>query len=96
MHAVVGVFDMDRALFAEQQRHLKERIVPMVAKSPGFVVGYWSYDHTTAKSHSYIVLESAEAATRFCEMVRGNTQQSAHGVRVESLATVEVLAEARK
>jgi hypothetical protein len=97
MHAVVGVFDMDRALFAEQEQHLKERIVPMVRQSPGFVAGYWSYDHAAAKSHSFIVLESEAVAVRFCEMVRKNVgEQNANGVKVESLTTVEVLADAKK
>src|SRR5678815_2467019 len=97
MHALVGVFDMDRALFAQQQQFLKERIVPSVRQTPGFVAGYWSYDHTTAKSHSYIVLEDEAAAKRLVEMVRANTApQSTNGVKIESLATVEVLAEARK
>ena len=40
MHALVGVFDMDRALFAQQQQFLKERIVPSVRQTPGFVAGY--------------------------------------------------------
>lgn len=96
MHALVGVFDMDRALFAQQQQFLKERIVPSVRQTPGFVAGYWSYDHATAKSYSYIVMEDETAAKRLVEMVRSNTAQSSNGVKVESLATVEVLAEARK
>ena len=96
MHALVGVFDMDRALFAQQQQFLKERIVPSVRQTPGFVAGYWSYDHATSKSYSYIVLEDEAAVKRLGEMVRGNTAQSSHGVKVESLTTVEVLAEARK
>ncbi len=96
MHALVGVFDMDRALFTEQVKTLKERIVPMVSQSPGFVAGYWSYDREKAKSHSLIVLTDEATALRFSEQVRTNTAQSKSGVTVESLTVVEVLAEARK
>jgi hypothetical protein len=96
MHALVGIFDMDRALFAQQQQYLKERIVPAVRQTPGFVAGYWSYDHATSKSYSYIVLEDEAAVARLGEMVRSTTAQSTHGVRVESLTCVEVLADARK
>ena len=97
MQAILAVFDMDRALFAVQQRSLKERIVPFVKSQPGFVAGYWSYDHTTAKSYSFIVLESQEAATRFAEAVRAhNAQPNDAGVRLESITPVEVVAEAHR
>lgn len=97
MQAVVAVFKMDRALFAVQQRGLKERIVPFVKSQPGFVAGYWSYDHAAAKSYSFILLDTEDAARAFVETVtRANSGPNDAGVSLESITPVEVLAESRK
>jgi hypothetical protein len=97
MHAIIGIFSMDRARHAEQQVELHERIIPMVRQLPGFVSGTWSYDPETFRHYSHIVLESAEGARELAAMVEENlrTDGERAGVAVESLTVVEVLGEAR-
>jgi hypothetical protein len=98
MHAIVGIFSMDRSKHAEQRVELHERIIPMVRQLPGFVSGTWSYDPVTWTHYSHIVLDSAEAAAQLAAMVQQRLQEQGQdaGVKLESMNVVEVLGEARR
>ncbi len=93
MYAVVGIWQRDEQQSDAQLQVLREQIVPNVGRSPGFVAGYWTYDHSTGKDHTMIVLDSEEAALAFKAGVEGKSQnQAALGLTVELLTVVEVLA----
>jgi hypothetical protein len=95
MHAVVGVWDMGVGDWEEQQRALREEIVPLVREAPGFVAGYWMADRAAAKIHATIVWEDEEAALRFEGFARGPAGQGSReeaGVGGGSTTILEVLA----
>jgi hypothetical protein len=95
MHAMIGIFKMDPAFFPQQKQALHDRIVPLVKGRPGFLRGTWSYDRASARSYSYIVLDSEESARQLAAFVKeGNQGPNPFGVQLESLTVVEVLAEA--
>ena len=69
MHAVVidvTVQDLEPAL-----QSWKERVVPMVSGSPGFVSGVWLAP-ADGKGHSVVVFESEEDAQRMVDTLRAN------------------------
>jgi hypothetical protein len=88
---------MDPARHEEQDQGLHELIIPAVRDHPGFVAGYWMRDPDTGKGHTTIVLENERAARAFKESVLGNTQNQAKaGITTDSLALVEMLAQAHR
>ena len=95
MHAVVGVWDMGAGGWEEQQRALREEIVPIVRGMLGFVAGYWMADRAAAKTHATIVWADERSARRFEESIWGAAGQGSRdeaGVGGESTAVFEVLA----
>ncbi len=95
MYAVVGIWQRDERASEAQLQVLREQIVPNVSRSPGFVAGYWTHDHSTGKDHTMIVLDSEAAALAFKAVVEGNSRnQAALGVTMELLSVVEVVAAA--
>lgn len=57
------------------------------------MAGYWTHDHSTGKDHTMIVLDSEAAALAFKAGVEANSKnQAAHGVTMELLSLVEVIA----
>jgi hypothetical protein len=93
MHGVVGIWTMDEGRRPQQVQVLKERILPSVAASPGFVAGIWTRDPVTGKAHSMVVFENEKAATAFKAAVEANAQnQTQAGVSPELLSLVEVTA----
>ncbi len=97
MHAVVGVWARDAGQSEEQLRELRERIVPNIRRSPGFVAGYWMHDPATGKDHTLIVFETEDAARTCKAGVEQNSQrQAAVGVHRDVLTIVEVVAEAHR
>ncbi len=44
MHAVVAVFNLDRAWNEEHRRTVEEQLIPITRQVPGFVSGYWMSD----------------------------------------------------
>jgi hypothetical protein len=93
MYAVVGVWNMDPGRREEQDRGLRELIIPAVRSHPGFVAGYWMRDPETGKGHTTIVLDSEPSARAFKDAVLGNARDQAKaGITNDSLAVVELLA----
>jgi hypothetical protein len=95
MHAVVDVWDMGAGDWEEQQRALREEIVPMVRDAPGFVAGYWMADRAAAKTHATIVWADERSARRFEESIwgaAGRRSRDEAGVGSEPTTVLEVLA----
>ena len=95
MHAVVGIWTLDESRREEQDRVLREEIVPRVARTPGFVSGYWTYDPESGRAHSLVVFDSEVAAAGFRAGVERASQAAARvGVTGDVSSTVDVLAHA--
>src|SRR6266550_4008148 len=65
MHAVVVKVKINDSEAAES--HLRERVVPGVSQSPGFVAGYWTRKDNTGLS--MIIFDSEDAAKGASEQV---------------------------
>jgi hypothetical protein len=97
MYALVGVWNLDPARHWGQDKRLQELIIPSIRSHPGFVAGYWMRDPESGKGHTTIVLDSEPSARAFKEIVLGNTQSQAKaGITNDSLAVVEMLAQAQR
>ena len=96
-YGVVSIWSFAPGRMEEQERGLHEQVMPLVRQSPGFVAGYWTLDRAQKKSFTTIILEDEEAARRFQVFVEGNpSNREQSGVRLESLAVVEVIGEAHR
>jgi hypothetical protein len=97
MYAVVGIWNIDPSLRDKQDQGLHELVIPSVRNHPGFVAGYWMRDPHSGKGHSTILLDSEHSAQALKESVLGNTQNQAKaGITTDSLAVVEILAQAQR
>ena len=89
MHAVVidvTVHDLEPAL-----QSLKERVVPMVSQSPGFVSGVW-LSPSEGKGHSVVVFQSENDAQQMVDTLRANPPNP--DVTLDSVEIREVVASA--
>ena len=89
MHAVIVKVKINDSEAAES--HLRERVVPGVSQSPGFVAGYWVRDE--GEGNGVIVFESEEAARQAAERIGERIGQNP-GVTLNSVKVGEVVAEA--
>ena len=65
MHAVVVKVKINDTEAADS--HLRERVVPRVSQSPGFVAGYWTRKDNTGLS--MIIFDSEDAANQASEQI---------------------------
>lgn len=87
MHAVVvrvSIADVEASANA-----LRERVVPQVSQTPGFVAGYWTRKDT--RGLSMVVFESEDAANGFRDMLKDIVPE---GVTFEDAEVREVVAHA--
>ncbi len=93
MHALVSLWQLDEARFDELMEQLKQRIIPFVRQSPGFVEGYWTYDHANGKSGGFTVLDTADCALDLKNTVESQAEtQSDPGVQLEMIRVQEIVA----
>lgn len=88
MYAVivdVSISDMEQS-----QRELRERVVPMVSKAPGFVSGFW-IEYGEGKGHSVVVFENEDAANGMAQQVRSTAPST---VSIDDVSVHEVVAHA--
>jgi hypothetical protein len=92
MFAVVGIWTLDEALRDDQLRALHDEIVPLTARTPGFLHGYWTRDPETGKAHTMIVFSSSQAAHDYKAQVSRRSQTAAQlGIISDILRTVDVV-----
>ena len=89
MYAVVVKVSISDAASAEKA--LKERVVPSVSGSPGFVAGYWTRSTDGSNGVSMLVFESEDAARTAAEQIGAHVPQ---GVTLEGTDVREVVASA--
>jgi hypothetical protein len=87
MYAIVvrvTINDVDKA-----REELRNRVVPNVSQSPGFVAGYWT--GTSGDGLSMVIFESEDAARQMADRV---PQTVPEFVTLESVDVREVVANA--
>lgn len=93
MYALVSLWQLDDARYEEQQAGLRERIIPFVRQSPGFVEGYWTYNRSNGKSAGFTVLDTAEHAHDLKNAVESQAEdQHDAGVQLELIWIQEIMA----
>ena len=96
MHAVTVTVDLDPNSLDEARAELNERVVPMVAQSPGFVAGYWLAPEGGGggplKGWSIVFAETAEAAEAMAKMALSSPTPP--GVTITGATVREVVAHA--
>jgi hypothetical protein len=97
MYAVVGSWKMDVGQLDQQQRVLREEIVPAVKSAPGFVSAYWCHSADWTDAVSFVTFDDRIHAEQFAAYVAGDPHgRDANGVTAgaEGLRVVEVHATA--
>ena len=91
-HALTAVFSMDptkKALLIEQ---LEPVVISMVRELPGFVTGYWSWDHATNVTYGFVVFDTEVQARALETHLKTNAERFAErGTRLERAAVGEVI-----
>ncbi|AWS40342.1 hypothetical protein [Streptosporangium sp. 'caverna'] len=95
MHAVIGIWTVDPAWHDEQRRLLREEVIPLVTRQPGFLAGYWMHDPESGRSHTTAIFGDQESADVFKALVESGTRQAARvGLISTVLTSVEIVAHA--
>jgi len=91
MHAVTAIFSMDPSRKAQLIEELEPTIITMIREMPGYVVGFWSWDHATNVTYAFTIFEREEQARALESRVRGMAENNAvPGTRPERIATAEI------
>lgn len=97
MYAVVGRWQTDPSRTDDQDRELRDVVVPGVRDLPGFVAGYWTRDPESGRTHTTVVWESEAAARGFKAMLDADRQRAAtSGITNDFLVVTAVLADASR
>ncbi len=97
MHAVVAVFNLDRAYDEEHRRTVEEQLIPTTRQVPGFVSGYWMSEPAEPRSHVLTIWDTEEQARAFVEFVEGRRSEAGKaGVDYESLTVAQVIGETHR
>lgn len=93
MYALVSLWQLDESRHEEQQRTLRERIFPGVRQLPGFVEGYWTYNHNNGKSAGFAVFDTADRAHEQKNAIECQAEeQKQAGVQFELVWVQEIIA----
>jgi hypothetical protein len=92
-YASLGTFRLDPSEREGQHAALEQRIAPMVARMRGFVTGFWCEDVARGLSHHYMVFEDETGVRALhAQIERDRDEARRHGVELESLSTMPVIA----
>jgi heme-degrading monooxygenase HmoA len=85
MHALVSTVHIERD-DAEDRKNLTENVAPNVAKSPGFVAGYWLEAADDGEAMSVVFFDSEASAKAGAEMAKQffASDQAPRAVRLKS------------
>jgi hypothetical protein len=92
MHALTAIFSMDPTRKAELIGELEPRVIQFVRGLSGFVTGYWSWDHRTNVTYSFVAFDTEEHARALETFLKTNAELLAEdGTRLERAAVGEVV-----
>jgi hypothetical protein len=91
MHAMTGLFSMDPAHKTQLIEGLPN-LINMIREMPGYVVGFWTWDHATNVSSVLVIFEREEQARGLEGFVKSNDEKKAFpGTRLERASTSEIV-----
>lgn len=97
MYAVITSVHVAEGQAEAALQNLKQQVVPMVQRAPGFVAGYWTHDHATNEGHSMVLFESEEhARNQLARIQQMAPDGPGPGVTWGIRAVTEVVVEAHK
>jgi hypothetical protein len=92
MHAMTAIFSMDPTKKAQLIQELEPTIIRRVREMPGYVTGFWSWDHATNVTYSFIVFEREEQARALESYIKGdNEKNGVAGTRLERAVVAEIV-----
>lgn len=92
MHALSAIFSMDPTKKAQLIEGLEGKVITQVREMPGFVTGYWTWDHATNVTYGMIIFETEANARSLETFLRDNADRMAgQGTRLERAAVAEVI-----
>jgi len=94
MHARVTHSKGDPAKFEEGVRTIKEKVIPMAKKQPGFKGGYWLFDRKNGKGIGVTLWESEQAMQSSDAAAKQLADQPPAGVQITGVERYEVVAQA--
>jgi hypothetical protein len=95
MYAVTAICTMDSTKKAKLIEGLEPQVIATTREMPGFVTGFWSWDHNTDVSYGFIVFDTIEHARALETFLRGSGDKFAEvGVRLERAAVGELIGSA--
>jgi hypothetical protein len=93
MHAVIVNVSIADGQFDASRKVLHDNVVPQVAKSPGFVKGYWTAAPDRRSGMSIVLFKTQSDADNAAKNVRSQPMP-APGVTLGTVEVREVVAEA--
>jgi hypothetical protein len=91
-HALTAIFSMDPTKKAQLIDQLEPVVISMVRERPGFVTGFWTWDHATNVTYGFIVFETEAHARELETFLKNNSDDLAQGgTRLERAAVGEVI-----
>jgi hypothetical protein len=94
-YAIVGRWYADPHRIGDQNRELRDVIVPMLRARPGFVAGYWTRDPDSGRTHATILFSDENSARDVKAAIDADRQHAALlGITNDYLIVADVLAEA--
>ena len=91
-HALTAVFSMDPTKKAQLIEQLEPVVIAMVRELPGFVTGFWTWDHATSVTYGFVVFETEAHARALETHLKSNAEDFADkGTRLERAAVGEVI-----
>jgi hypothetical protein len=92
MYGMTAIFSMDPTKKAQLIEGLEPHVIRMVRELPGFVTGFWSWDHATNVSYGLVVFDTEANARALETHLKTNAEQLAEkGTRLERAAVGEII-----
>src|SRR5688572_8435287 len=92
MHALSTIFSMDPAKKAQLIEGLDPVVITQVRAMPGFVTGFWTWDHATNVTYGMVIFDTDKNARSLETFLRDNADRLAEGgTRLERAAVAEVI-----
>ena len=92
MQAVTAIFSMDPSKKQQLLAGLEPVVIKMVRELPGFVTGFWSWDHASNVTYSFIAFDTQEHASALEAFLKGGAEKmAADGARLERVVVGEVV-----
>jgi hypothetical protein len=90
--AVSAMFSMDASKKAQLMEGLEPVVISMVRQLPGFVSGFWSWDHATNVTYAFIAFDTEADARALETHLKTNADgHAAQGARLERAAVGEIV-----